>query len=157
MRPRAGCLAFLLGFAVAPAAVAQGFYLPTATPSAGQDEFRASDGTSCRSTMDGTKRAEVGTFATGGRAETGSAYGPPGYVSAAPAQGNMGVYGRFTWSLDAASSRMDCSKLYELELERRRLEVEMLRRSLASADRKLDDLRERPVRKARGAGAAPPP
>jgi hypothetical protein len=144
--------ALLLGLGVAPV-LGQGFYLPAAAPSAGQDEFRASDGTSCRSTMDGTKRVEVGSFATGGRTEYGSTYSLPGYVST-PAQGNVGVYGRYTWSLDGNPDRMDCKKLYELELEKKRLEVELLKRSLVSADQKLDNLKSQPVRKVKG---APPP
>ena len=155
MKARVGGVALLIGLAATPAA-AHCFYLPAAAPSAGQDEFRASDGTTCRSTMDGTKRVEVGTFATGGRVESGSHIGLPGYVQTTPAQGNAGVYGRFSWSLDAKPNRMDCSKLYELELEKKRLEVELLKRSLVSADHKLDDLKRQPVRKAKGSAAPPP-
>ena len=108
--------------------------------------------------MDGTKRLEVGTFGTAGRADGGSNYNLPGYAYTAPTQGNAGVYGRFSWSLDAKPDRMDCNKLYELELEKRRLEVELMKRSLAVADRKLDDLKSQaPPRRTKGAGHGPPP
>ena len=107
--------------------------------------------------MDGMKRMEAGTFATGGRAETGSGYGLPGYVSATPAQGNVGVYGRFTWSLDARPDRMDCNKLYELELEKKRLELEVMKRSVVTADQRLDEVKRKPVKKAKGSGSLPPP
>lgn len=50
-----------------------------------------------------------------------------------------------------------CNKLYELELEKRRLEVDVMKRSLAAADQKLDDLKSRPVRRAKGSGGVPPP
>lgn len=122
------------------AAAQTGFYLPAAAPSSGQDEFRAADGTTCRSSMDGTKRVEVGTFGSGGRADSNQLYGMPAYYSSAPPT-NAGVYGRFTMSLDAQPSRMDCNKLFELELERRRLEVELMKRSLVAADRKLDEIK----------------
>lgn len=121
-----------------PAFAQAGFYLPTSSPSYGQDEFRAADGTTCRSTMDGTKRVELGTFATGGNGTSGYGYGLPGYGSQ-PTQGNAGVYGRFSMSLDASPSRMDCNLLYKLEIERRTLELELMKRSLSSADQRLDE------------------
>lgn len=155
MSAKAALAAILVAIPAAPA-LAQGFYLPVSTPSAGQDEFRASDGTTCRSTMDGTKRVEVGTFATGTRTDAGSNYNLPGHVSVTPAQGNMGVYGRFAWSLDATPSRIDCNKLYQLELEKRQLEVEMMKRSLSVAERQLDEAKAKPARKTRGGQGGPP-
>lgn len=131
-----------------------GFYLPAAPTSAGQDEFHASDGTSCRTTMDGTKRLEVGSYGTGGDnlAASSYVYSYPygtGLGGRQPPQKNGGVYARFTMSLDASKSRMDCSKLYELELERRRLEIEIMKRNLVSSDQKLDELKRRePAREA---------
>jgi hypothetical protein len=130
---------------VSPTFAQSGFYLPTSTPPAGQDEFRASDGTSCKTTMDGTRRVELGAFGSGGRDDQRSAlYGVPSYAST-PTSSNLGVYGRYVMSLDAPSQRMDCSKLYELELERRRLEVEMMRRNLTGADERLDAMQARRV------------
>lgn len=125
-----------------------GFYLPSSPTSAGQDEFHAADGTSCRTTMDGMKRVEVGSYGTGGDNPYGTTYGyayPYGSITGGklPTQKNGGVYARFSMSLDASPSRMDCNKLYELELERRRLEIEMMKRSLASTDQKLDELKRR--------------
>lgn len=37
------------------------------------------------------------------------------------------IYGRITFNLDAESYNMDCSRLYELELERLRIELEQAR------------------------------
>ncbi|MCJ2009370.1 hypothetical protein [Methylobacterium sp. J-092] len=140
-----------LALIVAGCTVAQaqaGFYLPSSPTSAGQDEFHAADGTSCRTTMDGMKRMEVGSYGAGGDNLYGSAYSysyPYGSTTATkqPTQKNGGVYARFSMSLDASPSRMDCNKLYELELERRRLEIEVMKRSLASTDQKLDDLKRK--------------
>lgn len=130
--------ALVLGLFATPAfAQSAGFYLPTGVTSYGQDEFRAADGTTCRSTMDGTKRIEVGAYGSGNRSNDNS-YSLPGYYGQGNGN-NAGVYGRFTMSLDAAPDRMNCNILYKLELERRSLELEMMKRSLTSADRALDD------------------
>lgn len=136
-----------------PSTAQTGFYLPAPVTSPGQDEFRASDGTSCRSTMDGAKRVEVGTFATG--AQQHSSYDLPGYV-APPRNANIGVYGRFTWSLDSNPERIDCSKLFQLELEKKQLEVEMLKQSLRAAEQQLQAAKRQPVEKIKVARGVPP-
>jgi hypothetical protein len=156
----------MLAIILPSSALAQstGFYLPNASPSYGQDEFRASDGTSCRTTMDGTKRVEVGTFATGGnQTASGSNYGLPGYLTNPTAQGNLGVYGRFSWSLDAMPQRMDCTKLYELEIEKKKMELELLKQQvrvakqgLTQADEQLDQLKKQPAKVRKTASSAPP-
>lgn len=124
-----------------PAFGQTGFYLPSGVASYGQDEFRAADGTTCRSTMDGTKRIELGAFGSGNRVDS-NPYALPGYSYGNQGNGgNAGVYGRFSMSLDASPERMNCNALYKLEIERRTLELEMMKRSLVAADRKLDELR----------------
>ena len=129
----------VLVLASAPAMAQQGFYLPAPVTSPGQDEFRASDGTTCRTTMDGTRRLEVGTFASGNQT-AGSSNFVPGYGST-PGQANVGVYGRFTVSLDASRERMDCSQLYKLELEKKQIELDLMKQSLRAANQQLDDLK----------------
>ncbi len=129
----------VLVLASAPAMAQQGFYLPAPVTSPGQDEFRASDGTTCRTTMDGTRRFEVGTFASGNQT-AGSSNFIPGYGST-PGQANVGVYGRFTMSLDANRERMDCSQLYKLELEKKQIELDLMKQSLRAANQQLDELK----------------
>lgn len=131
----------VLGLASAPAMAQQGFYLPAPVTSPGQDEFRSSDGTSCRTTMDGTKRIEVGTFASGNQAAGPSGSFVPGYASSNPSQANVGVYGRFTMSLDASRERIDCNQLFRLELEKKQIELDMMKQSLRAANQQLDDLK----------------
>lgn len=142
MTPRALLIAFFfcLSAGSAFAQSGSGFYLPVAPTSYGQDEFRAADGTTCRSSMDGTKRVEVGAFGSGGKADD-SAYSLPGYAYGNQGR-NAGVYGRFSMSLDASPDRMNCNTLYRLELERRQLELELMKRSIVDADRRLDDLKQ---------------
>lgn len=43
---------------------------------------------------------------------------------------DVGVYGRITIPIGAPKKRLDCSKLYELELEKKRLEVLKLRQEI---------------------------
>jgi hypothetical protein len=147
-------LPLVLALASGPAAAQSGFYLPAPAPSPGQDEFRASDGTTCRTTMDGTKRMEVGTFATAQRADR--RYDLPSYLPE-DSQGNLGAYGRFTWSLDARPSRIDCQELYQLEIEKKKLELEMLKQSIRSAEQKLEAVQAQPAKRPKGSGRAPPP
>lgn len=136
---RAALVAAALTLGAAPAMAQSGFYLPSVSTSSGQDEFRAADGTTCRSTMDGTKRVEVGTYANGGRGDPYGNYGLSGYNTSTQSNSSAGVYGRLTVSLDASPSRIDCNRLYKLEIERRELELEIMKRSMTSADRRLDD------------------
>ncbi len=144
MRP--AFIVILLWLASSGAMAQTGLYLPAAVPSPGQDEFRASDGTSCRTTMDGSKRVEVGTFATGGQ-QAGNNYSLPGYASN-PAQSNVGVYGRYTWTLDAKTDRMDCNKLFQLEIEKKQIEIEMMKQSLKAAETQLDAVKANRPRRA---------
>lgn len=154
---RPGIALVAVALSTASPSAQTGFYLPTTAPSYGQDEFRAADGTTCRSTMDGTRRIEVGTFASGSRIDSANPYGLPGYVTS-PNNGNAGVYGRFAMSLDAAPKRMNCNRLYELEIEKRELEVEMMKRSLRAADQRLDELSAaRPKTKLAKTGRGLPP
>ncbi len=43
---------------------------------------------------------------------------------------DVGVYGRITIPIGAPKERLDCSKLYKLELEKKRLEVMKLRQEI---------------------------
>jgi hypothetical protein len=43
---------------------------------------------------------------------------------------DVGVYGRITIPIGAPKSRLDCNALYELELRKKRMEVERLEREL---------------------------
>jgi hypothetical protein len=117
-------------------ASAQGVILPPSTPSFGQDEFHASDGTSCRSSMDGAKRIEAAAYGTGSRYNDHRREGLFNGFSQDPTQ-NVGAYVRFSISLDARKKRMDCNRLYELELHKRELELNMMKQSLQAAEEKL--------------------
>lgn len=117
------------------AAYGQGLVLPPSVPTFGSDEFHASDGTSCKSSMDGAKRVEAGAFGTGSSYDSRTVAQP--YIFPQEPSQNVGAYVRFSVSLDARKKRMDCSRLYEIELQKKQLELEVLRQSLTAAEEKL--------------------
>jgi hypothetical protein len=85
-----------------------GFTLPGVTLSQGTDEVRAADGTSCRSAVGGA-----------------GAYVDMGMIGKQGVANNGAYYGRVVVPLGKGSKRLDCSKLYELEVERLKLELEL--------------------------------
>jgi hypothetical protein len=100
----------------------------------GQDKIRAADGTECAvSTAPRDKYMDVG-FVGGGSSGTGVEnsypYIVPGTTLMPSNQYNRvtgGVYMRIVINLDAKRPRIDCNRLYELEIQRLRAEIEQLR------------------------------
>lgn len=93
-----------------------GLALPGVTLPQGFDEVRGADGTSCRSSNTGSGAyADVGVI--GGRGESGSV-------------DTGAVYGRVVVPLGKVGTRLDCRKLYDLEIERLKAEVRMLKAGL---------------------------
>lgn len=126
--PRPAALAVLLAalcLALARPAVAEdiynlnqnqtGFDLPGVTLPQGQDEVRAADGTSCSSSISGSGAyLDLGVIKNNDRSiKQGTA-----------------TYGRVVIPLGGRSKRLDCTKLYELELERLKTELRLLKMGL---------------------------
>ncbi|MBX3530280.1 MAG: hypothetical protein KF849_06720 [Rhizobiaceae bacterium] len=92
-----------------------GFSLPGVSLPQGQDEVRAADGTTCRSAVSGS-----GTYLD---------MGVVGGNGATP--GGIATYGRVVVPLGRKPPRLDCSKLYALEVERLQMEIRLLKMGLA--------------------------
>jgi hypothetical protein len=94
-----------------------GMVLPYASLPSGQDEIRTADGTSCRSAVGGD-----GTYM-----DTG--------VIGTPATQNLdssaAVYGRLVIPLGKKATRLDCTRLYDLEIERLRTELALAKMGLS--------------------------
>ena len=92
-----------------------GFSLPGVSSSAGADEVRAADGTTCRSAV-GHRGAyvDVGSVASQDDGRFG----------------NASVYGRVIIPLGKRPRAIDCTDLYQLEMERLRMEVASMRRAI---------------------------
>lgn len=92
-----------------------GFNLPGVTLPQGQDEVHAADGTTCRSAVGGS-----GTYLDVGAIN-----------SSMNADGNVATYARVVIPLGRRSSRLDCAKLYELEVERLTMELRLMKMGVA--------------------------
>jgi hypothetical protein len=95
-----------------------GFDLPGVTLPQGQDEVRAADGTTCSSAVSGSG-AYIDVGVIGNRGFTGN--------------GDFASYGRVVVPIGKKAKRLDCSKLYELEVERLRMELELLKMGVGSS------------------------
>lgn len=94
-----------------------GLYLPQVPQPNGQDEIRAADGTTCRSSM-ASNNAYLDVGGIGGADQDGSF--------------NSGtVYGRIIVPLGGIPERLDCSSLYNLEIERLKHELALVRAGAA--------------------------
>ena len=100
------------------ASASNGFSLPGVTLPSGTDEVRAADGTSCRSAVGGN-----GAYVDMGM--IGKANNP---------SDNSSYYGRVVIPLSKGSKRLDCTKLYELEVERLKLELELAKAGLGRTE-----------------------
>lgn len=89
-----------------------GFNLPSAPPTIGQDSIRGSGGLSCQSAIgSGGPKLDMGMIGSNDIFDRNSA----------------SVYGRITIPLGKRPKRIDCTKLYDLEIERLRMEIKMMK------------------------------
>ncbi|MBE1206331.1 hypothetical protein IHE39_18725 [Aminobacter carboxidus] len=80
----------------------------------GQDEVRAADGTTCRSAVSGS-----------------GAYLDVGVIQGNNRENNdLATYGRVVIPIGRTPKRLDCSKLYELEVARLQMELKLLKMGL---------------------------
>jgi len=96
-----------------------GFSLPGVSLPQGQDEVHASDGTTCRSAVSGS-----GAYLDLGIIR--------GNNSSNQANSDIATYGRVVIPIGRTPKRVDCSRLYELEVERLQLELKLLKMGLGT-------------------------
>lgn len=92
-----------------------GVNLPTPTSSYGQDEVQAAGGVACRSAIGGS-----GPYVDAGVVGSQDPY----------ARSSATAYARVVVPLGRAPKRLDCTRLYDLEIQRLKLELELARMSL---------------------------
>jgi hypothetical protein len=90
-----------------------GFSLPGVQLPQGSDEVRAADGTSCRAAVSGN-----GAYVD---------LGVMGNPDSSASQSSASVYGRMVIPLNAPRKRVDCTQLYNLEIERLKVELQLLK------------------------------
>ena len=109
------------------AATAQsGIYLPPAPQGpGGEDSIESASGTRCRQSINSSSGyVDLGAAASGG---AGLPSGKSIYVNINERDREALAYVRVTIPLGKRPSRIDCSKIYELEIERLRQEVQLLK------------------------------
>ena len=101
------------------------FSLPSAGYSSGTDSIRAGD-LDCKNSIGGTTNFELGMTGIINNAVTPII----GKEGDRPQTKDIGLYARIIIPLDGPSERINCNTLYQLELQRRRLEVQKLKQEI---------------------------
>jgi hypothetical protein len=96
-----------------------GVNLPQAALPSGSDEIRTTDGATCRSAVGGD----------GAYMDIGVIGSPEGRDASASAA----AYGRIVVPLGYKAKRLDCTKLYDLEIRRLKMELELARMGTSGA------------------------
>jgi hypothetical protein len=99
--------------------------LPNAGSSYGTDKIRAGD-FECSAAIGGATNFEIGATGIVNNAVSPFSSENPSN----PTSKDIGLYARIVIPLDAPRERVNCNTLYQLELERRRLEVQKLQQEL---------------------------
>jgi hypothetical protein len=86
--------------------------------SANFDEITTSDGNKCRQSMGSNLNAEIGVVGLG----QNTAQKAEDYIVDAP---QAGVFARLSYAI-GAPKRLDCSRIYEMELEKLRHQLRVL-------------------------------
>ena len=101
--------------------------LPNASSSFGTDSIKAGD-LDCKNSIGGSTNFELGL--TGVINNAIAPFGIGKKDADNPQTKDLGVYARIIIPLDGPRERINCNTLYQLELQRRRLEIEKLRQEI---------------------------
>lgn len=101
------------------------FSLPSAGYNSGTDKIRAGD-LDCSNSIGGSTNFELGMTGIINNAVTPII----GKEGDRPQTKDIGLYARIIIPLDGPSERINCNTLYQLELQRRRLEVQKLKQEI---------------------------
>jgi hypothetical protein len=113
-------------FAASAAAAQQGIYLPPAPQGpGGEDTIETASGTRCRQSINSNSGyVDFGLAGSGG---SGIPNASGVFVTINERDREALAYARITMPLGKQPKRIDCSRVYELEIERLREEVALLR------------------------------
>jgi hypothetical protein len=103
--------------------------IPQAQSNFGQDSVRI-NGFECSTSVSSQKNLETGVLAAQSQYNNYNPgmYGGSTYTPAVTG----GVYARVIIPLDGKRNRPDCNRLFEIELEKRALELEMYKKNMAT-------------------------
>jgi hypothetical protein len=119
-------LAASLELVAASASAQQGIYLPPAPQGpGGEDTIETASGTRCRQSINSNSGyVDVGLAASGG---AGIPKSSGAFITINERDREALAYARVTVPLGKQPKRIDCSRVYELEIDRLREEVALLR------------------------------
>ena len=118
------CYAFLSTQVIADSS-SMSFSIPSISSVSGSDSIRAGD-LDCKNAIGGSTNFEIGMTGVINNAVV-PIIGKEGNN---PQTKDIGLYARLIIPLDAPNERINCNTLYQLELQRRRLEVERLKQEI---------------------------
>ena len=118
------CYAFLSTQVIADSS-SMSFSIPSISSVSGSDSIRAGD-LDCKNAIGGSTNFEIGMTGVINNAVV-PIIGKEGND---PQTKDIGLYARLIIPLDAPNERINCNTLYQLELQRRRLEVERLKQEI---------------------------
>lgn len=108
--------------------------LPATPGSYASDRIRTQDNVECSMAIGGSTNVEfgvVGLINQNGPFYNNQGLYPEGYDPNGVVK-DVGVYAKITIPLNAPKQRLDCNKLYQLELERTRMEIQRLKQEVAN-------------------------
>lgn len=110
----------------APALAQRGVYLPPAPQGpGGEDTIETASGTRCRQSINSNRGyVDVGVTGTAG---SGLPQTENVFVSVNDRDNEATAYARVTIPIGKQPKRLDCARIYEMEIQRLREEVELLR------------------------------
>ena len=118
------CYAFLSTQVIADSS-SMSFSIPSISSVSGSDSIRAGD-LDCKNAIGGSTNFEIGMTGVINNAVVPII----GKEGDDPQTKDIGLYARLIIPLDAPNERINCNTLYQLELQRRRLEVERLKQEI---------------------------
>ena len=112
--------------------------IPTSPQSYASDQFRAGD-MDCRQAIGSSTNLEFGVVGVINQQDPmQSTVGiPESYTSSNDMMKDIGVYARITIPIGAPKKRIDCNSFFQLEMQRRRLEVLKLQEEIRNLKRDL--------------------
>lgn len=111
--------------------LASGFYLPDANLPNGYDQVRTFNGTTCQSSIAPDSYLETGMY--GNQTDNDNWQNNyKGYYN--KARDELGVYARVVIPITGPKARLNCKRLYDLEVKRLELELKKLKKELEIQD-----------------------
>ncbi|MCG9651279.1 hypothetical protein [Vibrio brasiliensis] len=122
-------------------AFAESLSIPGATIPSGYDRITTSDGTTCESTIASDMYIQTGVMGIkSGRDYTDSTYADKTYANSnLEAENNFGIYAQLVIPIGNKRKRIDCNRLYELEIKHLKEQLLKLRLEAMTSEELWDE------------------